>query len=132
MCAQLRGDHLPINYGHTIPQQRGLLSYRSPFQVQIPNLTKILPKSKNLTVIDYFRIAMDLWLSTSTLDTWAHGQSMIHGAPEFILSKLNLNFFGPASHSNFVNLGVGEAKMEADLSQRICQDMVFRFPSNFI
>ena len=78
-------------------------------------------------VMGYFRIAMDLWLSTSTLDTWVHGQSMIHGTPEFTLSTLNVNFLGPVSSDRYINLWDGEAMMEADLSQRICQDMVFRF-----
>ena len=66
---------------------------------------------------------MDLWLSTSTLDTWAHGQSFIHGAPEFVLSTLNLNS-NQGSIEPFVILGDGEVKMDAELARRICHDMV--------
>ena len=70
-----------------------------------------------------FRVAMDLWLSTSNLDTWAHGQSLIHGAPEFVLSTLNLNL-SSGSIEPFVILGDGEVRMDSDLARRICHDMV--------
>ena len=86
-----------------------------------------------LAYIDfYFRMAMDLWLSTSTLDTWAHGQSLIPGSKEFILSDLNMqsNFHGEISP--LVTLRDGEAMMETALSQRICQDMVISLPTNFL
>ena len=76
-----------------------------------------------------FRIAMDLWLGTSTLDTWAHGQSMIHGAAGFTLSEFSMDSNFRGDMSPLVILRDGEAKMEADLSQRICQDMVHVFNS---
>ena len=66
---------------------------------------------------------MDLWLSTSNLDTWAHGQSTIHGAPEFILSSLKL-YPNSGSIEPFVILGDGEVRMDRELARRICQDMV--------
>ena len=77
-----------------------------------------------ISVIHHQRVAMDLWLSTSTLDTWVHGQSMIHGAPEVILSDLNIDYNFNGDMSPLVTLRDGEAKMEMDLAQRICQDMV--------
>ena len=64
---------------------------------------------------------MDLWLSTSNLDTWAHGQSFIHGAPEFVLSTLNLNH-SSGSIEPFVILGDGEVRMDRELARRICQE----------
>ena len=58
---------------------------------------------------------MDLWLSTSNLDTWAHGQSTIHGAPEFILSSLKL-YTNSGSIEPFVMLGDGEEKRRESCS----------------
>ena len=39
--------------------------------------TRYLDKKDFCATEHLFAMAMKLWLSTSTLDTWAHGQSLV-------------------------------------------------------